>query len=164
MAGKSRKLYFAPGDSTLGVFAGERFRRGDFIVRFTGAIYGVKDLPPIVRPQDDRFVQVGIRKYMGPSGGVDDYFNHSCNPNAGLTFVTDSKINLIAIKDISPGEEITWDYSTTMDEDDWEMNCKCGAANCRRRIRDFKYLPRAIQKKYAMLGIVPAYNLAHMTA
>jgi len=54
---------------------------------------------------------------MGPSGGVDDFFNHSCDPNAGLQ-IDGQKVWLVAIKNITQGEEITWDYSTTMDEDD----------------------------------------------
>ncbi|MBI2625395.1 MAG: hypothetical protein HYW70_03640 [Candidatus Nealsonbacteria bacterium] len=58
---------------------------------------------------------------------------------------------------ISIRGEITFDYSTTMDEDDWGMDCQCGSKSCRGRIRDFKYLPPDIQKKYLDLGIVPEY-------
>ena len=42
---------------------------------------------------------------MGPSGEVDDFFNHSCDPNAGLK-ITATKAVLVAIKDIPPGQEI----------------------------------------------------------
>ena len=84
--------------------------------------------------------------------------NHSCNPNSGLVFKK-NKIMLTAIRTIRKYEEITWDYSTTMDEDEWEMDCLCGNKNCRKRIRDFKYLPRRIQQKYIKLGIVPKYIL-----
>jgi len=42
---------------------------------------------------------------MGPSGEVDDFFNHSCDPNAGLK-ITVTKAVLVAIKDISFGQEI----------------------------------------------------------
>jgi SET domain-containing protein len=90
---------------------------------------------------------------MGPSGEVDNFFNHSCDPNAGLK-ITATKAVLVAIKDISLGQEITWDYSTTMDEDDWEMNGNCGSNNCSGKIRDFKYLPPEIQQKYLTLDIV----------
>jgi hypothetical protein len=44
-----------------------------------------------------------------------------------------------------------------MDEDEWEMDCKCKSKNCRKRIRDFKYLPKEIQEKYLRLGIIPKY-------
>lgn len=92
---------------------------------------------------------------MGPSGDTDDFFNHSCAPNAGLKI--DGKVFLIAIQNIANGDEITWDYSTTMDADDWEMDCNCGSKNCRGRIRDFKYIPQDTQKRYLDLGIVPEY-------
>jgi len=46
-----------------------------------------------------------------------------------------------------------------MDEDEWEMDCVCKNKNCRRRIRDLKYLPKEIQQKYIELGIVPKYIL-----
>ena len=69
---------------------------------------------------------------------------------------------LVAIMDIHEGEEITWDYSTTMNEDDWEMDCVCGSKNCRGRIRDFKYLPENVQQKYINLRIVPKYILENL--
>jgi hypothetical protein len=49
-----------------------------------------------------------------------------------------------------------------MDEDEWEMDCICGSEKCRKRIRDFKYLPKSIQQYYAHLGIVPKYILEQL--
>jgi len=64
-------------------------------------------------------------------------------------------------RDIFKGQEITWDYSTTMDEDDWELDCVCANALCRGKVRDFKYLPNELKSKYTHLGIVPDYNLKY---
>ena len=69
---------------------------------------------------------------------------------------------LVAIKNIQKGEEITLDYSTTMDEDDWELDCQCPSKNCRKKIRDFKYVPKEVQRRYIILGIVPKYILEHL--
>lgn len=69
---------------------------------------------------------------------------------------------VFANKNFKAGEEITWDYSTTMDEDKWEMDCVCQSKNCRKRIKDFKYLPKEIQQKYIKLGIVPDYILENL--
>ena len=140
------------------VYSKKFYSQGSPIMRFTGKIIHYKDLPAIENESDDRYVQVGPKSYMGPSGGQDDLVNHSCEPTAGLRF-TNNEIMLIAIVDIKPGDEITWDYSTTMDEDDWEMDCECGSSRCRRRIRDFKHLPLALRHRYARLGIVPPYLL-----
>jgi len=81
------------------------------------------------------------------------YFNHSCDPNCGLT----PDLKLIAIKPISVGEELTYDYSTTMMERDWKMKCSCGKSNCRKIISDFDKLPREVQTKYLELNIVQDY-------
>lgn len=139
-----------------GVFADKNFKKDEIIFEFHGKFFTYEELPTPYNEVEDHYVQIDKNLYMGPSGDIDDFFNHSCNPNAGLK-PDDGKVFLIAIKNISSGDEITWDYSTTMDEDDWEMDCKCGSKICRKRIRDFKYLSPDIQKIYLDLGIVPKY-------
>lgn len=139
-----------------GVFASKDFKKGEIIFKFYGDFFTYDELPAPYSKVEDRYVQIGENLYLGPSGDVDDFFNHSCDPNSGLK-INGKEVFLVAIKDIKKGDEICWDYSTTMDEDDWEMNCNCGSKSCRGRIRDFKYLPSDIQKKYLDLGIVPEY-------
>ena len=106
-------------------------------------------------------LQIGPDLYIGESGQADDFVNHSCRPNAGM-LIDGTDVRLIAIADISPGEQITFDYSTTMDEDDFEFDCLCGSADCRRRIGDFKHLPPELKSRYAALGIVPKYNQQYL--
>lgn len=151
------------GKSRLGkaVFANTDFKTGEVIIEFKGKLMKRKELPDLLTPEDDRYVQVGNDQYLGPSGDFDDLINHSCNPNSGIRIIK-KKVMLLAIKNIKKDEEITWDYSTTMDEDNWELNCLCKSKNCRKRIRDFKYLPKKIQKKYIKLRIVPNYILKNL--
>lgn len=68
----------------------------------------------------------------------------------------------MAIHDITSEEEITFDYSTSIDQDSWTMNCRCGSKNCRGVIGEFRLLPNEIQTKYIRLGIVPEYVLKRM--
>lgn len=154
-------LFF--GQSELGktVFANKDFKKGEEIIEFKGQQMKRRELPELVKPEDDRYIQVGKNKYLGPSGDIDDFFNHSCNPNSGIKIVG-KRVILITLEDIKKSEEITWDYSTTMDEDEWEMDCMCKSKNCRKRIRDFKYLSKEIQQKYIRLGIVPKYILENL--
>lgn len=143
-----------------GVFANRDFKDGETIFEFHGNFYTYEELPTPYNEVKDHYVQIDENLYMGPSGDLDDFFNHSCEPNSGLK-INGKKVFLIAIKDIKKDNEITWDYSTTMDEANWEMDCNCDSKNCRGRIRDFKYLSPNIQKKYLDLGIVPEYITNH---
>jgi SET domain-containing protein len=151
------------GESNLGkaVFANTDFKQGEEIIEFKGKLFTYEELPVPYDDVEDHYVQIDKNLYMGPSGKIDDFLNHSCNPNSGIK-IKGKRVILMAIKDVKKGEEITWDYSTTMDEDDWELNCMCKCKNCRKRIRDFRYLPKDIQQKYIELGIVPKYILENL--
>jgi len=155
----------AQGQEGTGAFATRKFKKGEKIVDFLGPLVPYKKMPQPYTDVDDHYVQIGKTLFMGPSGTIDDYFNHSCDPNSGLV-IKGKKVFLKAIEDIKKGEEIVWDYSTTMYEiefpDKWEMDCECGSSKCRQRITDFNDLPPALQQKYIKAGVVPAYVLRLM--
>jgi len=71
-------------------------------------------------------------------------FNHSCNPNSGLS----GQITLIAIREIERDEEVCFDYAMSDSSDYDEFECHCGQPNCRKKItgRDWK-LPE-LQGRY----------------
>jgi len=83
-----------------------------------------------------------IRRAAGPSGELDDYVNHSCDPNSGFCPKSDRHAPLlIARRDIAPGEEITMDYGAVIDEHDWDgFSCGCGASSCRGEVVSFRHL------------------------
>ena len=99
-------------------------------------------------------LQIGPDLYIGASGGLDDFINHSCEPNAGLR-IEGTTVDLHAIRDIAAGEEILFDYSTTLDEDDFTMSCQCGAPSCRETIGDGKYLPEDVWQQVHRPGDHP---------
>jgi D-alanine-D-alanine ligase len=55
--------------------------------------------------------------------------NHSCRPNT----IYDG-LNVIALRDIAQGEELTLDYSHLLDESAEPFDCNCGAPQCKKRI------------------------------
>ena len=55
--------------------------------------------------------------------------NHSCDPNTGY-----DGLNVIALRPIAPGEELTLDYANFLDERAEPFECRCGSAQCRGRI------------------------------
>ncbi len=76
------------------------------------------------------------------------YINHSCDPNTYVKTI-DGKRRVIAMRDISSGEEITYDYAINGDYE-WGVPCNCGSANCRKVISpNFWDLPLERQKEYA---------------
>ncbi len=74
-------------------------------------------------------------------------------PNCGIN----NRMHLISLDKIQEGQEVLWDYSTSMLERHWVMNCKCGHKNCRHVIEDFDLLPLFFQTKYTEMGIVMPY-------
>lgn len=139
-----------------GVFAGERIFAGEEILTFLGPLIRRRDMPPIHSQDEDYYLQVDDNLFLGPSGEIDDYINHSCDPNSGVLFEGETS-KLVAIQTIRRGEEIRFDYSTTMYKPVLVMKCSCGSPICRGKVVDFIFLPEEIQAKYIALGIVPEY-------
>jgi hypothetical protein len=147
---------FAVGESHLGkaVFAAHAFSEGETLLRFAGR--RVRGTPPEATGRQDRHVQIGPDEYLGPSGRVDDLINHSCDPNTGLRFDAVG-IHLVALRAIGPGEEVTWDYSTTLSGSDWRMPCDCRAPGCRGLIGNFDSLPPQRQAWFRDRDLVAPY-------
>jgi SET domain-containing protein len=139
-----------------GVFACDQIPGGSVIMGYSGPLLRYEQTSP-----QTLALQIGPDLYIGESGAADDFVNHCCDPNAGM-LIDGNDVQLVALRDISIGEQITFDYSTTMDEDDFEFDCLCGSSVCRGRIGDFKHLPATVKKRYASLGIVPSYNLKYV--
>ena len=62
------------------------------------------------------------------AGNMAQLLNHSCDPNCFSRPVGQSRVVLSALRDILPGEELTYDYRFSGDE---TLVCKCGSAKCR---------------------------------
>lgn len=139
-----------------GVFATRSFARTQRMVQFRGPLLHRSEVPSSYAGEGDRYVQIGVDEFLGPSGGFDDWVNHSCEPNAGLEFTRDG-IWLVALEDIARGDEVTWDYSTTLFENPWRMRCRCGKPSCRGVIGEFARLPHHVQARYAKRGVIPGY-------
>lgn len=122
-----------------GVFALERIGAGETIIPFTGPMLTRSEID-----EDGYHLQVGDDLYLGASGEADDYVNHSCDPNAGFR----DGLVLVARRVIAAGEEITWDYSTAIDEEDFAgFSCQCGSELCRGTVRSFRHLDSATRER-----------------
>lgn len=55
--------------------------------------------------------------------------NHSCEPNCEAWIIDEERIVIYALRDIEPGEELTFDYGFSIDC--WDQHpCRCGAPSC----------------------------------
>ncbi len=64
------------------------------------------------------------------------WINHSCDPNCEADEV-DGRVYVNALRDLQPGEELSYDYRLIIDERytpklKKEYECRCGAQSCRR--------------------------------
>jgi hypothetical protein len=99
-----------------GVFAIQPIKKGELIAIFGGAVIG-----------------------------QGDYFNHSCDANAGLV----GQITLYALRDIRVGEQVCFDYAMSDCSPYDEFDCQCGAHNCRRQITGNDWQIKELQDRYA---------------
>ena len=129
----------------MGLYAKEPIKKNEVIARFDGKKYRLQsrwnnDLA-------DHCIEVGRNIWRDTKKeGIARYANHSCNPNCGIR----NLIEIVAMRDIKSGEELTWDYEMTEDNEThyWQMKCKCGAKNCRKIIGAYRNMPESVRKKY----------------
>ncbi len=120
-----------PQKGNCGVFALEPVKKGELISLWGGRIRQASTLDRNMQNFTQQVLQIEDGFYLvTPSMEPADCFNHSCNPNVGMT----GQIGLIAMRDIQAGEEICLDYAMCDGSDYDEFDCSCGSANCRGRV------------------------------
>ncbi|WP_397209387.1 SET domain-containing protein-lysine N-methyltransferase [Nocardioides sp.] len=81
--------------------------------------------------------------------------NHSCDPNLGIRGDGD----LVALRPIAAGDELTYDYSLTVPRNvftrTWHLACACGADRCRRDVGNVDTVPIDVLQRYLAAGAVP---------
>lgn len=93
----------------LGAFATEPIKKGKFIVEYTGPLLNNEQCEKV----DNKYLfEVNARWTIdgSPRRNVARYINHSCRPNADPYILRSHQIKIRAIKNIKPGDEITYDY------------------------------------------------------
>ena len=138
----------------LGVFAATDIQAGEQILQFTGCEIDIHAaLAKGERSGDPLQISDDLYLDLDPPGV---FLNHSCDPNSGIVDNT----CLVALRRIQAGEEIQFDYSTTMSDGMWTMACDCRSELCRGVVEDFQRLPSRIQQKYLKRGVVQQFIIA----
>ncbi|PYJ12795.1 MAG: SET domain-containing protein-lysine N-methyltransferase [Verrucomicrobia bacterium] len=139
-----------------GLFATTQIAKDEIVAVKGGHIVGRTALRGEIRPRLGPVeIQIDEGLFIAPvteeeREGSMLYSNHSCDPNLGMR----GEITFVAMRHIRAGEELTHDWATT-DDDDYSVECKCGAPNCRKILTGKDWLRADLQTRYA--GYFSAY-------
>ena len=123
-------------DLGFGVVALSDIPKGTLVIMFGGIVITETEFEALPEELQHFPFQVTDDLFLAPRGsddlGIGERVNHSCAPNVGFS----GTIALVALRDISQGEPVTFDYATCVASDDgaFTMECRCGAPNCRGTI------------------------------
>lgn len=148
------------GNRGLGIFAAKQWKEGDsIIVDLDGDYYeqvvSYSELQEI-GVNIGSTLQVGVDAYKLPTGSLEDFTNHSCDPNTGIKLISRGTV-VVALRDIAAHEELTYDYSTYLSNPYEKMECMCGAEKCRNIVGNFATLPDHLKERYLRLDIVGGF-------
>jgi uncharacterized protein len=139
-----------------GLFATADIAKGEIVAVKGGHIVDRKTLREKITPRLGPVeIQIDDDLFIAPM--TDDerelsmlYLNHSCDPNLGVR----GEITFVAMRAIRADEELTHDWAMT-DDDDYSVECNCGASNCRKTLTGKDWQRPDLQKLYA--GYFSAY-------
>ena len=129
-----------------GSFALESIAAGEVIAAFGGRCVSRDELDLLPADQQSRSIQIEDALFLAgnPEPEPADFVRHSCAPNCGMHGNT----VLVALRDIAPGESVTYDYAMSDGSDYDEFECQCGAATCRGKITGNDWMLPELQLRY----------------
>jgi hypothetical protein len=137
-----------PKKGGYGVFTSEPIAAGELILVWGGDIVTGEQLAQLSPREQMHSLQVEENLYQVPSRNVaepGDFVNHCCDPNAGLS----GQIALVAMRDITTGEEICFDYAMSDGSPYDEFTCACGTPHCRGQVTAEDWRRPELQARYA---------------
>lgn len=135
-----------------GVFARKNIPQKTTLAIFGGHILSREEEDQTSADVYDNAIQIGDNFVVGAikMSEMEDasYFNHSCEPNAGIN----GQIFLVAMRNIKKDEQITFDYAMVLNKapkvKTYKIKCLCGSKKCRKIITDQDWKKPYLQKKY----------------
>jgi uncharacterized protein len=130
------------------LLATERIGAGEVVAVKGGHIVTTRQLSELPDPLPNSEIQIADGLHL-VAVSLEEYepvmlfINHSCEPNIGFA----GNIVLVAMRDVSAGEELTTDYAL-FDDYDGQMTCHCNTASCRRVIDGHDWRRGDLQRRY----------------
>jgi len=121
-----------------GLFAARSFSKGDEVMI-------AKALKSI--PRNSHTVQTGFDEHVFIDLPA-RFINHSCNGNVGIQDNDVGAYDFFALRNISEGDELLWDYESSENEVKGFDTCTCGSPKCRGSVGGFAKHGEQIKKQY----------------
>ena len=119
-----------------GVIATTNISKGTKILQYKGKVITNKEAETNLKFQKEDIYMFTLNSKYSLDGDFKSntarLINHSCNENCEyVDNGTMDTIDILAIKDIKKGEELTADYGFAFSKKDYKNYvCKCGSTNC----------------------------------
>jgi uncharacterized protein len=130
----------------LGLFAARPIDEGEACAVIGGTVLTDAEFSAFTAGRE-RWSAAAIDEGLNVVQAADDPLargNHSCDPNLWMA----DAITVVARRAIEAGEEATIDYALFTVDDDWRMDCRCGAWQCRRVVTGSDWRRRDLQQRY----------------
>ena len=130
-----------------GVVARLPVSKGELLVMWGGRVITAAQLDPTIPEFSQRVLQIEEELFLYNPLFNDpaDCFNHSCDPNAGMS----GQVGLVAMRGIAAGEEVTFDYAMCDGSNYDEFECNCGLPQCRKHVGGEDWKRPELQERYA---------------
>ena len=130
----------------FGSFALDWIPKGSHIATFGGPILVAEQFSLQTADVRSRSIQIERGSFVNgpPHREPGDSINHSCEPNCGMRNAT----QIVTMRDVLKGEELTYDYAMSDTSDYDEFRCGCGTQSCRDTVTGADWKLPDIQARY----------------
>jgi len=141
--GEVAEIRIDPITSSRSLHSMKHFKANEFIVGFISRATH--------REPNYLTVQVGEHEHIELFPECLECMNNSCDPNC---FFDTTTMQLVTLKPLKPGEEMTFFYPSA----EWDMDspfpCNCGSPDCIKDVKGARYLPESALKRYRFTDFI----------
>lgn len=146
----SPKVELRNGRIGRGLHAVKPLLPGELVIDFAkgpGKLLSTTEANRLFDSGNDYMIQVGDNEFFVATNHEEleeaDFINHSCDPNCGIR----GSLQIVALRKILPGDEITYDYAMS-ESSDYQLSCRCLSGICREVITGNDWKNKELQLKY----------------
>jgi uncharacterized protein len=117
-----------------GLYASKNIKAGTTIIHYKGKLITKKETEKNPKYDNEKAIYLfNVNSRYDLDGDFEfntaRLINHSCNPNCEVAG-KGLKLWIFALKNIKKGEELSYDYGFSYDENYKDYKCKCRSKNC----------------------------------